>query len=99
MNIMLLFFKLLCGPAIQILLNICLSLWALMHVNELAWDQLQINQNTVGLTALSNVIQYIKLNKVEINFIKNQIEIFAFLVSGPAVFFKQSALILPVIFY
>jgi hypothetical protein len=53
----------------------------------------------VGLAALSNVIQYIKLNKVEINFIKNQIEIFTFLVSGPAVFFKQSALILPVIFY
>jgi hypothetical protein len=52
MNIMLLFFKLFSGPAIQFLLNLCLSLWALMHANELAWDQLHINQNSVGLTAL-----------------------------------------------
>ena len=71
MNIVLIFFKLFCGPAIQALLNIILSLWALMHANELAWDQLQINQNTIGLAALSNVISYIKLSKVEINFIKN----------------------------
>jgi len=43
MNIVLIFFKMFCGPAINALLNISLSIWAIMHVNELGWDQLQIN--------------------------------------------------------
>ena len=99
MNIVLIFFKMFCGPAINALLNICLSIWAIMHVNELGWDQLQINQNTIGLAALKDVIYFIKLSKVEINFIKNYIEVFTLIVVTPGVFFNQSALILPVIFY
>lgn len=88
MNIVLIFFKMFCGPAINALLNICLSIWAIMHVNELGWDQLQINQNTIGLAALKDVIYFIKLSKVEINFIKNYIEVFTLIVVTPGVFFN-----------
>jgi hypothetical protein len=77
-----------CGPVINALLNLSLSIWAIMHVNELAWDQLQIDQNTIGLAALKDIIYYIKLSKVEINFIKNYIEVFTLLIVTPAVFFN-----------
>jgi hypothetical protein len=38
MNLALVFFLFFSGAFLRILINLCLSLWAIMHANELAWD-------------------------------------------------------------
>ena len=99
MNISLVLFLAPSGPVMRIMINICLMMWALQHVNLLAYNQLQSNPDTIGLSILTPIVNYIHYNKVELNFIKNGYEIALGFIGVPFVFINQTALIFPILYY
>ena len=70
-----------------------------MHVCVLAEEQLQSNPGTLGLSALKPAIEWVNLSRVEVNLLKNRIEIGLAVCTLPLVFLGQVALIFPILFF
>jgi len=99
MNLCLVFFLGPSGRWMRVLVNICLSLWAIQHANMLAYRRLQHDPETIGLAALTPIIQTIHCHKVEMNVAKNALELLIGFLAAPSVYLSQAALIFPILYY
>lgn len=99
MNLFFMAFLIPSGRIIKLLINLCLAIWALMHVCVMADSQLKSNPNTLGLSALKGAIDYVNLRRIEFSLIKNKIEVFLALIALPSVFMAQAALIFPIMYF
>lgn len=86
MNICLVVFLAPSGPIMKMLLNACLMMWSVQHVSLLAYNQLEHDPETIGLSILTPIINFIMQHKVELNFVKNGLEIIIGFLSVPFVF-------------
>lgn len=99
MNIFLMVFLIPSGWMLKIVIHVCLCIWALVHVSMLADCQLRSDPNTIGLSALKPIIDYIVHSKVEFITLKNQIEILIGLSCAPLVLIGKAAMIFPILFF
>ena len=86
------------GILVRAFINFTMGIWALIHVATMCDAQLQSNPSTIGLTVFKPMIECIMLSKVEIHQLKCKLEIFLLLISVPAVFYTQVALIFPILY-
>lgn len=99
MNLFLMVFLVPSGKMVKLVVQICMYIWAFMHVCILADEQLVSNPDTPGLSILQPLIEYVNLSRIELNMIKNKIEIGIALLVFPLVFTGQVALIFPILYF
>ena len=98
MNIFLMLFAAPCGSLVRSTIYFALGLQAVMQVCAFAEGHLLENPETVGLSTLYPLIEYINLSRVEITILKNQIEMLLAFVCFPFVFTGHVAMIFPVMY-
>lgn len=98
-NLFLMVFLVPSGSGMRIIIHICLSIWALLHVCDMFERMLMSNPNTIGISALRPIIHYVYVSKFEFLMIKNIIEIFIGIICPFCVFGSQVAMIFPILYY
>lgn len=99
MNVFFMVFLIPSGRYLKMAIQLCLCIWAVMHVCAMAGNQLKANPGTIGLSALKRPIEWVNLSKVEVSMVKSKIEIGIALIAIPAVFMSQAALIFPIMYF
>lgn len=87
------------GNSMRVLIHLCLSIWALIHVCDMFERTLLVNPNAIGISALRPLIHYVYVSKYDFLMYKNMIEIFIAIICPFCVFAAQVAMIFPIIYY
>lgn len=85
-NLFLMVFLIPSGNTMRLLVHVCLSLWALIHVCDMFERTLQANPNALGISALKPIIHYVYVSKYDFLMYKNFVEIFIAIICPFCVF-------------
>ena len=99
MNTFFMIFLVPSGKLLKLIIHIFLYLWAIMHVSDMALEQLERDPETPVIASFHRYFTAISYSKTEINQVRSYIEVLIGVLSVPLVLLMQSALIFPIIYF